>query len=141
MGKNLTKYFQDKVIKVDRDGPESRIGLFLDAGDDYIAVFTEDDGVVYYKTHHINSITENMKGELEFGVEIPEDFEYNVAENFEGLLESLKYCWVKINRSAPETVEGMLCEIENDFVFLVNKEEIVRISMLHIKNVSYEVKG
>ncbi|MEH7009991.1 hypothetical protein V7087_04115 [Neobacillus niacini] len=141
MSKNLTKYFQDKVIKVDRDGPESRIGLFLDAGDDYIAVFTEDDGVVYYKTHHIKSITENMKGELEFDVEIPEDFEYNVAENFEGLLESLKYCWVKINRSAPETVEGILCEVENDFVFLVTNEEIVRIAMLHIKNVSYEVKG
>lgn len=116
MSKDLTKYFQDKVIKIDRDGPESRIGMFLDAGDDYIAVFTEDDGGVYYKTHHIKSITENMKGELDFDVEVPEDLEFKIAENFKDLLESLEYCWVKINRDAPETVEGILCEVENDFV-------------------------
>lgn len=137
MSKDLTKYFLDKIIKVDRDGPESRIGLFLDAGDDYIAVLTEDDGIVYYKTHHIKSITENMKGELEFDVEVPED--YKIAKNFKELLESLEYCWVKINRDAPETIEGILCEVNNDFVCLVTNEEVVRIAMFHIKNVSYGV--
>ena len=56
------KYFISKVIRVDRGGPESRIGKLMDASDDHIAVFTENDGVVYYNTNHIKSFTDNMKG-------------------------------------------------------------------------------
>jgi hypothetical protein len=140
MSKDLTKYFQDKVIQVDRGGPESRIGKFLDASDDYIALLTEDDGVVYYNTHHIKSFTENTKEQLEFDVEVPEDFEFKKAKNFKDLLKSLEYNWVKINRGGPETVEGVLSGVENDFVYLVTNKEIVRIAMFHIKNVSYGVK-
>jgi hypothetical protein len=136
MSKDLTKYYQDKVIKVDRDGPESRIGMLLDGGEDYIALLTEEDGVVYYNTHHIKSITENMKGRLKFDVEDPEDFGIIKAENFKELLETLVFSWVKINRDYPETVEGILCEVKNDFVYLVNNEEIICIAIFHIKNVS-----
>jgi hypothetical protein len=140
MSRDLTKYFQDKVIQVDRGGPESRIGKFLDAGEDYIALLTEDDGVVYYYTHHIKSFTENTKEQLEFGVEVPEDFEFKKAENFKDLLKSLEYHWVKINRGGPQTVEGVLSEVKNGFVYLVTNNEIIRIVKFHIKNVSYGVK-
>ncbi|WP_176541459.1 MULTISPECIES: hypothetical protein [unclassified Bacillus (in: firmicutes)] len=137
MGKDIKQYFTNKVIKVDRDGPESRIGKLLDAGDDYFAVLTEDDGVVYYHTRHIKSFTENMKIPWEFDVKVPKDFEFKKAENFKELLESLNYLWVRINRGGPDTVEGILIEVKDDFVYIVTNDEVVRITIFHIKNVSY----
>ncbi|TWD96454.1 hypothetical protein FB550_111111 [Neobacillus bataviensis] len=136
MGKDIKQYFTNKVIKVDRGGPESRIGKVLDAGDDYFAVLTEDDGVVYYHTQHIKSFTENRNMQLEFDVKVPKDFEFKKAENFKELLESLNYLWVRINRGGPDMVEGVLIEVKDDFVYIVTNDEVVRITIFHIKNVS-----
>ena len=140
MGKDIKEYFTNKVIKVDRGGPESRIGKLLDAGDDYFAVLTEDDGVVYYHTQHIKSFTENRNMQLEFDVKVPKDFEFKKAENFKELLESLNYLWVRINRGGPDMVEGVLIEVKDDFVYIVTNDEVVRITIFHIKNVSYGPK-
>ena len=134
------KYFIGKVIRVDRNGPESRIGKLMDASDDHIAVLTEDEGVVYYNTKHIKSLTDNLKGEMKFNIEVPMDFEFKKAANFQDLLESLKLKWVKINRGGPEKLEGIITEVNKDFVFLINNQEIVQLSMFHIKNISYGVK-
>ena len=59
------------------------------------------------------------------------------AEDFEALLESFKYCWVKINRGGPEKVEGILQDVSCDFVTLIVKEEIILIAIKHIKSVNY----
>jgi spore coat protein B len=56
------------------------------------------------------------------------------------MLGSLMYQWVKINRGGPEKLEGVLGEVTNDYVALINKEEIVRLSMFHIRNISYGLK-
>src|SRR4051794_30667214 len=142
MSKDVTEYYQNKVIKVGRGGPESRIGMLLDKSADYIAILTEEDGVIYYNTHHIKSYTENMKGKFKFDLEVPENFEFKKAEDFKGLLGSLaeSLCWVKINRGGPDSVEGIIQEVENDFVCVISHEEVIRISIFHIKNVSYGVK-
>ncbi|MDN3015690.1 hypothetical protein PH210_05635 [Paenibacillus sp. BSR1-1] len=140
MDKDIIKNFIGSVIRVDRGGPESRIGKLMYAGDDHIALLTEDDGVVYYNTHHIKSLTENMKGQMEFNIEVPKDFEFKKAANFQELLEALKFQWVKINRGGPEKLEGVLSDVTKDFVSLINKEEIVRLSLFHIKNISHGVK-
>ena len=140
MGKDIKEYFTNKVIKVDRGGPESRIGKLLDAGDDYFAVLTEDDGLVYYHTQHIKSFTENRNMQLEFDVKVPKDFEFKKAENFKELLQSLSYLWVRINRGGPDMVEGILIEVKDDFVYIITNDEVVRITIFHIKNVSYGPK-
>ncbi|MFJ5763598.1 hypothetical protein ACIQAA_31810 [Neobacillus sp. NPDC093182] len=134
------KYFIGKVIRVNRGGPESRIGKLMDACDDHIALLTEDEGVVYYNSKHIKSLTDNVKGEMKFNIEVPIDFEFKKADNFQDLLESLKLKWVKINRGGPEKVEGVITEVNKDFVLLINNQEIVRLSMFHIKNISIGVK-
>ncbi|MEH7276941.1 hypothetical protein [Neobacillus vireti] len=136
MSKDLTYIYQNKVIKIDLDGAESRIGMLLNGSEDYIAVLTDEDEVIYYKTKHINGTTENMKGKMKFDVKDPEDVDYIEAENFKDLLEQLKYSWVGINRDYPKPVEGILVEVKDDYVYLVTCEEITRISMSHIKNVS-----
>ncbi len=140
MNRDMMKSLVGKIIKVDRGGPESRIGMLLDVYDDFLVVLTEDDGVVYYLTHHIKSVTENAKEQLEFNIEVPEGFDYKKAEHFQGLLDALKFQWVKINRGGPEKLEGVLSDVNKDFVSLINKEEIVRLSMFHIRNISYGLK-
>lgn len=132
--------FLNKVIKVDRGGPESRIGMLLAAEEDHVIVLTEDEGVIYYKTQHIKSITYNAKNELQFGVEIPEDFEFTKAPNFKGVLDNLKYRWVKVNRGGPEMLEGILDDVSDEYAIIISNEEIIRLSMYHIRNISYGVK-
>ena len=140
MKKEMLLTLVDKVVKVDRGGPESRIGKLLAVDEDCITLLTEDEGIVYYKTHHIKSLTDNAKNELQFNIEIPEDFEYKKGANFKSVLEELEYHWVKINRGGPETLEGVLDDINEDYVTIVANEEVIRLSMFHIRNVSYGVK-
>ena len=140
MNKDLITSLMNKVVRIDRGGPESRIGKLLAVEDDHITLLTEDDGVVYYMTHHIKSITDNAKQGLEFNIEVPENFEFLRANNCKSVLEKLKFRWVKINRGGPETLEGVLNEANDDFVTIVSCEEIIRLSMFHIRNISYGVK-
>ena len=140
MNHEMILSFLNKVIKVDRGGPESRIGMLLAAEEDHVIVLTEDEGVIYYKTQHIKSITYNAKNELQFGVEIPEDFEFTKAPNFKGVLDNLKYRWVKVNRGGPEMLEGILDDVSDEYAIIISNEEIIRLSMYHIRNISYGVK-
>jgi small nuclear ribonucleoprotein (snRNP)-like protein len=139
MGNYATKNFLGKVIQVDRNGPESKIGKLLHTADDYIAVLTEDEGVVCYNSHHIKSFTVNLNKEMELNVKIPKDLKFE-ADNLKELLKSLNYKWVQINRGGPETVEGVLVGLEDDFINLIVGDEVVRITIFHIKNVSYGPK-
>jgi hypothetical protein len=140
MSEDINKYFIGKVIKVDRGGPESRIGMLMDAGEDFLCLLTVDDGIVYYNTKHIKSFTDNLKGQMEFNIEVPKDLKFKKAANFQDLLDSLKLKWVKINRGGPEKLEGVISDVCKEFVSLINNDEIVRLSMFHIKNISYGVK-
>ena len=140
MNKDLITSLMNKVVRIDRGGPESRIGKLLSVEDDHIALLTENDGVVYYMTHHIKSITDNAKQGLEFNIEVPENFEFLKDNKCISVLEKLKYRWVKINRGGPETLEGVLNEANDDFVTIISNEEIIRIATFHIRNISYGVK-
>ena len=93
----------DRVIKVDRGGPESRVGKLLAVEEDYITLFTEDEGIIYYNTQHIKSLTDNAKNQMQLDVEIPEDFDFIKGKDFKGILGKLTHRWVKINRGGPET--------------------------------------
>ena len=140
MNKDLITSLMNKVVRIDRGGPESRIGKLLSVEDDHITLLTENDGVVYYLTRHIKSITDNAKHGLEFNIEIPEGFEFLRASNCKSVLEKLNCQWVQINRGGPETLEGVLNEANDDFVTIISNEEVVRISMFHIRNISYGAK-
>ncbi|MEK5146357.1 MAG: hypothetical protein WBB56_08840 [Psychrobacillus psychrotolerans] len=140
MNKKMLLSLVDKVIKVDRGGPESRVGLLLSAEDDYFTLLTENDGIIYYSTQHIKSLTNHSKNETEFNLEIPKDFEYIQAEDFKGILNCLTLQWVKINRGGPETLEGVLDSVTDDYAIIVANEEIIRVALFHIRNISYGVK-
>ncbi|MGZ4159202.1 MAG: hypothetical protein ACXVNF_00155, partial [Neobacillus sp.] len=81
-----------------------------------------------------------MKGQAEFNINVPKDLKYKQADNFQNLLDSLKFQWVSINRGGPEKLEGVLSDVHEDYVSLINKEEIVRLAMFHIRSISYGLK-
>lgn len=137
MNKEAMMQYVGKIIRVDRGGPESRIGKLLAVHDDYFILLTKKDGVVYYKTNHIRSVTESSKDLMKLGIKVPKNFEYKTAENFVKLLESIKYQWVRINRGGHEALEGVLNDVTKDIASLIVKEEVVRFSMKHIRNISY----
>lgn len=140
MNKEMVCALLNKVIKVDRGGPESRVGMLLAVEDDYLVLLTEKDGVVYYKLEHIKSISLNAKNSEVMNLEIPEDFEFVGGENFTTVLTNLRHEWVKINRGGPESVEGVLEEINEDYIMIILNEEIIRLAMFHIRNISYGLK-
>ncbi|MCM3764567.1 hypothetical protein [Neobacillus niacini] len=137
MNKEAMMQYVGKIIRVDRGGPESRIGKLLAVHDDYFILLTKRDGVVYYKTNHIRSVTESSKDLMKLGIKVPKNFEYKTAENFVKLLESIKYQWIRINRGGHEALEGVLNDVTKDIASLIVKEEVVRFSMKHIRNISY----
>ncbi|MEK4229777.1 hypothetical protein [Solibacillus sp. FSL H8-0538] len=136
MNKEMLLSLMDKVVKVDRGGPESRIGKLLAAGDDYFTVITEEDGVVYYKTQHIKSLTIDTKSGLKFNMEMPEKLEYLQDADFVSVIGNLYHHWIKVNRGGPEMIEGILDEITKDYVTIISNGEVIRLSMYHIRNIS-----
>ncbi|MEH6941907.1 hypothetical protein [Bacillus sp. JJ722] len=142
MNKDLLLSLVGKIVKVDRGGPESRVGKLLGVEKDHFALLTEQDGVVYYLTHHIKSVTENAKKGLQFKEEevTEEVVTFHSAIDFKNLLNGLKYRWVKINRGGPESFEGVLDNVNDDFVTVVANEEVIRMSMFHVRNISYDSK-
>ena len=137
MNVELLQTLVGKVIKIDRGGPDSKIGKLLAVGEDFLTILIEKEGIVYYKMYHIKSITENAKKGLPFELEIPESFEYKTASTFTGILSSLEYSWVKINRGGKDSIEGVLEDISTEYVTVVANEEIIRLSTFHIRNISY----
>lgn len=141
MNKEMVSSLLNKVVKIDRGGPESSIGLLLGAEDDHITVLTEKDGIVYYRNDHIKSITHATKNGMDFGITaLPEGFEYVKTDNFKLTLEGLKYQWIQINRGGPEKLEGVLDEINDDYITVILNDEVVRVVMFHIRNVSYGLR-
>ncbi|MED1470647.1 hypothetical protein [Bacillus salipaludis] len=128
----MLKSFVGKVINIDRGGRGSKVGKLLDVNNDYFALLTEKDGVVYYNTQHIKSVTENTKG---YNIVFPEDFEYKKANNLLSLLENQKLQWIKINHDGPEKIEGILYDVNNDIISLIFNDEIVRIPMFHLRTI------
>lgn len=121
-------------VRVNRGGPESQKGTIVSLGVDYFGLENEKGESHYYQLRHLKSITQNTKdggvGDLEWGEE-------DIAEDFETLLQSFKYRWVKINRGGPEKIEGILQDVSGGYVTLIIKEEVVLIALSHIKSVNY----
>ncbi|MFK2826237.1 hypothetical protein QYG89_11230 [Bacillus sp. B190/17] len=126
-----------KVIKINRGGHDSRVGILLAVEEDYFVLLTEEDGVLYYKNHHVKSLTDNTKGGLPFNLGIPEGFTYAKGKTFSEMMKDLKYSWVTINRGGHEKYEGVLEAVNDDYVTMVINEEIIRIASFHIRNLSY----
>ena len=132
-----------KEVRLDRGGPESRQGRVVAGGSDYVVIYNEKDGLIYYNTQHLKSITQNTKNSMEYSeveTELPSTMKIMEADNFAGLLRSMKNLWCQINRGGHESVQGVLSELNDDYINMVVNHELVTIFNYHIKSISYGVK-
>lgn len=116
-------------IKVDRGGPNSIKGTLLGIADDYVSIQTEEYGVIHCQTHHIKSVSLDNESStnVEANYELP-------AADFSSLLSSFQHSWVSINRG-PESVEGVLADMTNNYVTIIHHEKVHRLTNYHIRNI------
>ncbi|HDR3888101.1 TPA: spore coat protein [Bacillus cereus] len=124
-------------VKVNLRGPESRVGVLSLLGKDYLTLQLPPGEVVYYQLKHVKSLVKKVK-------EAQEDYGscfYADEDTFLDVLNDLKYKWIKINRGGPECVEGLLSDIHDNCITLVNCDEVIYVINSHIKSVSQVVKS
>ncbi|MGB3260015.1 hypothetical protein [Paenisporosarcina sp.] len=159
----LLGYFKDQTIRINGKGPESKFGTLIDVKDDFLVLYTEQDGLIFYKEQHIKSfshaipttsqevveekenvdqpdVTEEVTEETAVN-KMKEVYEQIIADNTANLMTNLKYSWIKINRKGPESMEGLLVEANDDYLVLVVNNEIFRIATYHVKNFSLSINS
>jgi spore coat protein B len=127
-------------IKVNQGGPEAKQGKLLDVIDNYIALFTEDDGVMFYNINHIKSVSSRSSNEA-LEVSVDEQVSYVNTEDFQDLFSYLTNKWVSINCGGSEAVEGVLVQGIDGHYMLVNNAEVIRVNPYYIKSISCGLKG
>ncbi|WP_019242945.1 MULTISPECIES: hypothetical protein [Bacillus] len=128
-----------KIYRIDRGGPESRIGRLVSVKSDYFTVLTQEDDLVFYQPHHIKSITENTNQGFQLNSDFPSNLKFRAPRCFNSVLDCLVNYQVKVNRGGKESVEGRLESVRNGFITISSNDESIRISLFHIRNISYEM--
>ena len=102
-------------VKVNLRGPESRVGVLLSLGKDYLTLQLPHGEVVYYQLKHVKSLVKKVK-ETKCDDYYGSCF-YADEDTFLDVLNDLKYKWIKINRGGPECVEGLLSEVHDGMYY------------------------
>lgn len=134
MSKELFSSLVGKTVKINK-GPESVSGRVLNVFSDYL-ILQSQEGIVYLRDQHIKSITENSK-QASMHYEIQQAAEYMTGDSFESLMKNFIYLWVTINGGGPEKVEGIVENINGNYITIVQNEEIIRLPLYHIRGISY----
>lgn len=143
----LVAQLSNETIQINQGGPESKRGVLLGVRNDFLHLFTEDDGVIYYNIHHIKSVSKyqddnnnnnNHNNNQQEEIQYPEIID---ASDFNGVFKHLEHKWVSINRGGPEAMEGVLVENAGGHYTLVSNEEVLRIHPYHIRSISVGPKG
>lgn len=134
-----------RMVRVDRGGPESRLGKLLSVKDDHIVIHIEDEGMLYYKNDHIKSFSIDTRDVSDLAGSLPvesaETPPYVEAADFVSVLQKLKHRWCQFNRGGSEKIEGVMVDANADQVTIIKGNEIVQIVPYHIRSVSYGIKN
>ncbi|PLV36579.1 hypothetical protein BSP2_34450 [Bacillus subtilis subsp. subtilis] len=135
---SLIGLFMNQSVQFNQGGPESKKGRLVWLGDDYAALNTNEDGVVYFNIHHIKSIS---KHEPDLKIEGQTPSGVLEADYLSEVFKSLTHKWVSINRGGPEAIEGILVDNADGHYTIVKNQEVLRIYPFHIKSISLGPKG
>ncbi|WP_257348593.1 hypothetical protein [Pseudalkalibacillus decolorationis] len=119
-------------VKVNLGGPESRSGRLLAVKSDFIAIQTEKDEVIYYQLDHVKGVSINANNYWKTSRKV----KLHDGECFSDILKEFKHRKVKVNRGGPESIEGVVNEISKKHLELIVGDEIVFLSIWHLKSVS-----
>ncbi|MBZ5752729.1 hypothetical protein [Metabacillus rhizolycopersici] len=129
---------QGRKVRTFKGGPESKEGLLLQVKQDYIALLTDDNNVVYYQTSHLKSVVENSKTSIEPTTN-SEEYEVLESDSFKEILKLMEFKNVQIDRGGPESLTGTLLGISDNFLTLRSENNVdVHYQIHHIKSVSVE---
>ncbi|MDI2589639.1 hypothetical protein OR571_21670 [Psychrobacillus sp. NEAU-3TGS] len=106
-------------------------GILLDVKQDHIAV-NIDGKVCYFTLEHIQAISNNAK---DFHVLPKNAINYLNSSDLIGVLKQLKYNWVTINSLGNQELFGVLSNIFEDFIIVINHQELHYIAKSHIANI------
>ncbi|WP_021480759.1 hypothetical protein [Bacillus subtilis] len=135
---SLIGHLINQSVQFNQGGPESKKGRLVWLGDDYAALNTNEDGVVYFNIHHIKSIS---KHEPDLKIEGQTPSGVLEADDLSEVFKSLTHKWVSINRGGPEAIEGILVDNADGHYTIVKNQEVLRIYPFHIKSISLGPKG
>jgi spore coat protein B len=145
---SLIANLQDETVQINQGGPESKYGTLLGVNGDFMVLYTEDDGVVYFNLDHVKSVSEyqdnnsededDQNNDQQSEIVYPEILE---ASNFHNVFSHMAHKWVSINRGGPEAMEGVLVENSGGHYTLVSNQEVLRIHPYHIRSISAGAKG
>jgi len=131
-----------RKVRLGGNGPESRDGKIVAVKSDYLALETKEEGVIYFPLKHLKSIRVDGKDFSDLVAEQqPGELSLTDAGTFNEVLEQMKSRWIQVNRSGPESLQGILTDVYDDQIRLIKDSEDVRLFTFHIKNVSYVRTG
>jgi spore coat protein B len=132
------KLFVEKVVCINREGPESKKGRLVTVKDDHLVLLTEEQ-YLYYQTKHIKSITVDSIEPEGTTISLNKKPVYLDATSFKDILEKMSFRRVQINQGGPECVNGVLSRLFENHVDLVQGHEVIKVATPHIKNISYNL--
>lgn len=56
----LAAHFKNQTVRINGKGPESKVGTLVDVKGDYFVLYTEKDGLIFYKEQHITSLSHSI---------------------------------------------------------------------------------
>lgn len=144
MNSESLKSLAGRVVRIERSGPESRLGKLVAIKDDHIVIYHEDEGMIYFNNDHIKSLSMDTRDfsdlVLVLSAETTDIPDHIDASSFTSVMSNMMYRWVQINRGGPEKLEGVLIGVSDESITLVAKDEIVNIVPYHVRSVSYGMK-
>ncbi|MDP4087356.1 MAG: spore coat protein [Bacillota bacterium] len=139
---SLLEKFKGEIVLINQGGPDSRKGRLVAVFNDFIVLFTEDDGLVYINLYHVKSISlvvqDGEKKNQDSIVQIPE---WVCVDHFQDIFKHFTQHWITVKSGGPENLEGVLVENTGGHYTLVNNQDVIRIQPFHIQSISIGPKG
>ncbi|NSL51441.1 hypothetical protein [Calidifontibacillus erzurumensis] len=146
----LLENLEDHEVKINLGGPESRKGLLLGVTDEYLVLYHDKEGVIYYNLEHVKGVSVKYKPKAKEDEEHEGEENDNTTEiaqptfievnSLHRLFKKLKYNFVMINRG-PDAVEGVLVDVKDQLLTLVFRDEVLRVNQFHVKSVRQKTKS
>ncbi|GAB7386672.1 hypothetical protein BSNK01_05080 [Bacillaceae bacterium] len=125
-------------VRINRGGPDSRHGRLIAVKSDYLVLQVREEGILYYRTNQIKSITVDTQEDSYLERKDSEvQGRYVNVERFDELLKRMNHHWVQVNRGGHECIRGVLLHEGEDDVSVIINNEIVKINPTHIRNISF----
>ena len=119
----LLETLNSSFVQVNGGGPASKVGQIIDIKPEYLVLSTEKDGLVLFPLAHIKSVALVEDAFHSSWREFPTDGYDTLSE----ILSQMIYLWGSISAGGPEKVEGVLMEVAENHIVVVNNDQILYI--------------